>query len=143
MKNTATLLLIAFSIFNLLFAQLPNRILGLWENEDRTIQVKVSLKNNYYQAIIYSINGSTSSKQVDSENKNKSLKSRTLIGVPVWMNFVYSPDRNHWSSGEIYNINSGHIYNGKIRVKDDELLLTGYYGIFFFLAKTQKWHRVK
>lgn len=46
-----------------------------------------------------------------------------------------------WKYGEIYNYKNGNTYTGKIRIEGDELRLTGYYGFFFFLAKTQKWYK--
>jgi uncharacterized protein (DUF2147 family) len=130
------------SIQTLALAQDGQLILGKWTNEDHSQIVQVVKKNNVYLGKLVSINVENAHMLLDAENEDDTKKSRRLLGAEVWTGFSYIPESNSWKYGEIYNYKTGNIYNGKITVEGNELKLTGHYGFFFFLAKTQKWTRV-
>ena len=88
------------------------------------------------------LKGDNSGSLLDLENPEIGKKSSTLIGLDVWIDFVYNEARHNWVDGKIYNFKNGNSYNGKIQIDEDALKLTGHYGFFFFLAKTQDWTRV-
>lgn len=123
-------------------AQDEQQILGKWTNEDHSQIIQVVKKNNVYVGKLISINVENAHMLLDSENEDDTKKSRRLLGAEVWTGFSYIPESNSWKFGEIYNYKTGNVYNGKITVEGNELKLTGHYGFFFFLAKTQKWTRV-
>ena len=142
MKEKFTIIL--FLIFSLakLNAQIENRILGKWTNEDKSQVIEVVKKNNAYIGKLTFIDAENAKLMLDSENDDESLRNRRLLGAEVWLNFEYLEDKDMWKNGSIYNYKTGNTYNGKIQVEGDELKLTGFYGFFFFLAKTQNWTRV-
>lgn len=115
-----------------------NSFVGKWVNEDTTQVIEIYKKNDHYFGKLIEINNA---KKIiyDSENKDENLKNRKLIGIDVLLNFEFAD--NKLKNGEIYNINNGNTYNGKLQLKEDELILTGYFGVLFFLGKTQKWYK--
>lgn len=138
-------LLILFSALLFLskvFCQTSEAVLGKWTNEEKTQIVEVYKKDNAYFAKLVKLNDTEAKYQFDVNNDDPNLKNRKLIGLDLWTNFTYDAYREQWKDGRIYNFKNGNSYNGKIQVEGNELKLTGHYGFFFFLAKTQKWTRV-
>ena len=77
----------------------------------------------------------------DVMNKEPELRSRLILGINALEGF--EPDDDAWRSGKIYDLKSGHLYNGRLKLDGtDRLRVTGYYGILFFLGKTKVWTRV-
>lgn len=142
MKEKIIILLFVIFSFATLHAQDENRILGKWSNEDKSQIIEVSKKKNTYVGKLIFINAENAKLMLDTENDDESKQQRRLLGAEVWLGFEYLADKNMWKNGEIYNYKTGNTYNGKIQVTGDELKLTGFYGFFFFLAKTQNWSRV-
>jgi uncharacterized protein (DUF2147 family) len=133
-----------FTLFTLtsLMAQEADRLLGRWSNEDKTQIVEVLKRNNVYLGKLVYINAENAKLMLDTENDEETLRNRRLLGSEVWTEFEYLEDKDMWKSGVIYNYKTGNSYNGKIQVEGNQLKLTGFYGFFFFLAKTQNWTRV-
>lgn len=135
-----------FTLFSLLVAQLiiaqqEQRILGQWISEDSTQIVQIEQQDSFYIGKLVHLAIENSQYLLDVENDNEQLRTRKLIGASVWTDFIYLTDKDQWKYGTIYNYKNGNTYNGKIQIDGDVLKLTGHYGFFFFLAKTQKWYR--
>ena len=78
--------------------------------------------------------------KTDTKNKNPSLRSRTICGLPIVGNFVQAGS-NSWSGGWIYNPDDGATYKSTMRLAaDDTLHLRGYIGIPL-LGKSEIWTR--
>ena len=136
-----TTLCLSFLILGL-HAQAQEEILGRWQDEDNATIIEIYEDNGIYAGRIVWLLDSLdlySNKKLDVENDNSSLRSRPLIGTDLIYGFQYY--ENYWRKGKIYDFNSGRTYNGKIVVKEDELRLSGYYGVLSFLGRTTKWHR--
>jgi len=143
--NKQYLLIVALSLFsNFLFSQEnANSILGQWHNEDSTQVVEFVKNGDVYNAKLVFIDKENAEYILDINNDDENLKHKKVLGSYVWTNFTYSADKEQWRDGSIYNYTNGNVYTGKIQIEGNELRLTGYYGFFFFLAKTQKWYSVK
>lgn len=142
MKKIITYFLSLVLFGNCLTAQVEKDILGKWTNADQTEVVEVTKVDNYYVGTLVNLKVENAKLLLDSENDDETKRNRRLLGAKVWTKFEYLADKNFWKYGEIYNYKNGNTYNGKIQVEGNELKLTGHYGFFFFLAKTQKWTRV-
>ena len=142
MKKLFTLILTITVFGQFAWAQIESSINGKWTNEDQTQIVEVSKVNDYYVGTLIFIDAENAKLMLDTENDDESKRNRRILGSNVWTKFEFQEDKGFWKYGEIYDYKSGNTYNGKIQVEGDELKLTGHYGFFFFLAKTQKWSRV-
>ncbi len=142
MKKFNWILIVLILPLQILLAQDENKIMGKWTNEDQTQVIQVEKKGEVFVGQLADYKNGNDEVLLDLENKDEEKRSRNLLGEDVWLNFIFDPAKEIWTSGEIYNFKNGNIYNGKIQVEEDELKLTGHYGFFFFLAKTQKWTRV-
>lgn len=118
-----------------------NKILGKWINEDSTQVVRFFKEGNLYSAKLIYFNDENADILLDTENEDENLRKRRVLNATVWKGFEYLPDKEMWKYGEIYNFKNGNTYTGKVKIEGNELRLTGYYGFFFFLAKTQKWYK--
>ena len=56
---------------------------------------------------------------LDENNKDKELKSRTLVGSNILFDFSRQPDSNGTYTGRIYNPDEGKSYKSKIRLLDN------------------------
>ena len=142
MKKLFTLILTITVFSQFAWAQIESSINGKWTNEDQTQIVEVSKVNDYYVGTLIFIDAENAKLMLDTENDDESKRNRRILGSNVWTKFEFQEDKGFWKYGEIYDYKSGNTYNGKIQVEGDELKLTGHYGFYFFLAKTQKWSRV-
>lgn len=125
-----------------LYAQDADKLLGKWTNEDKSQIVEVVKKNKLYIGKLIYVDEENSKLMLDTENEDETLRNRRLIGAEVWTSFEYLEDKDMWKYGEIYNYKTGNSYTGKIQIDQNQLKLTGFYGFFFFLAKTHIWTRV-
>tara|TARA_B110000444_G_scaffold246650_1_gene268410 strand:+ start:287 stop:721 length:435 start_codon:yes stop_codon:yes gene_type:complete len=142
MKKVYSIISLSLISLSLVYGQEAEDILGLWANEDSTQIVQVMKQGNVFVGKLTNLKGDNSGSLLDLENPEIGKKSSTLIGLDVWIDFVYNEARHNWVDGKIYNFKNGNSYNGKIQIDEDALKLTGHYGFFFFLAKTQDWTRV-
>ena len=143
MKKFYSIISLSLISLSLLYSQQAEDILGLWANEDSTQIVQVIKQGDVFVGKLTNLNGYNPGSLLDLENPESGKKSSSLIGLDVWIDFVYHEARHNWVDGKIYNFKNGNSYNGKIQIEEDALKLTGHYGFFFFLAKTQDWTRVQ
>lgn len=76
----------------------------------------------------------------DGKNKDSVLRSRELCGLTIGSGFR-ADGPGHFASGEVYDPDSGHSYQGTMTLKDGKLEMRGYVGISLF-GITQTWNRV-
>ena len=138
-----TILLLSLSIGFTQAQSNANLILGKWHNEDSTQVVEFKKEGNIYNAKLIYLDKENADFILDVHNDDVSKQHRKIIGTKIWTGFEYQEDKEIWKYGEIYNYTNGNVYTGKIQIEGNELKLTGYYGFFFFLAKTQKWYSIK
>lgn len=74
----------------------------------------------------------------DIRNRNKDLRNRPLIGVPIFWGFT--PSNNGWGRGRLYNPDDGKTFRAFLRpLSTTELRVTGCLGPF---CRSQTWVRV-
>lgn len=80
----------------------------------------------------------------DRHNPDPALRDRPLIGLPLLQGFVPEADEaNKWSSGTIYDPESGKTYKCTLTLRDDgSLEVRGYIGLPL-LGRSQTWQPVK
>ncbi len=81
--------------------------------------------------------------KVDSNNPDPSLRTRTIVSLPLLSGFEQSQDdTSSWSNGKIYDPANGKTYSCNLTVEDRSTLhLRGYIGFSLF-GQTQTWTRV-
>lgn len=145
-KNFFLLFLILISV-QIAFAQKADAILGNWKSEKGDKIINIYKTNDLYYGKVTWIADSAEGKgkdRQDIKNPNAALKTRKVVGVDFLLSFSYFSERDVWKEGKIYNYETGNNYSGKIHLsKEDQLELTGYYGILWFLGRTQIWTRTK
>ncbi|MBL4869860.1 MAG: DUF2147 domain-containing protein [Robiginitomaculum sp.] len=74
----------------------------------------------------------------DDRNRNKDLRNRPLIGVPIFWGFT--PSKNGWGRGRLYNPDDGKTFRAFLRpLSATELRVTGCLGPF---CRSQTWLRI-
>lgn len=129
-----------------LWAQTADDILGNWINKKQNRIITIYKTNDLYYGKVEWIENSEKGKgfeRLDIKNPNENLKNRKIIGIDFLLSFSFFTDRKAWKGGKIYNYETGNTYSGKIHLtEDNDLELTGYYGILWFLGRTQTWTRL-
>lgn len=80
---------------------------------------------------------------LDSNNPDKSKRSRKVVGTDIVWGFV--PDgKDQWDGGRIYDPGTGKVYKSIMRLKNGGKILhvRGYVGISL-IGKTRVWTRVE
>lgn len=134
----------AFSLFLLfipsfLNAQRADDVLGYWLTDDAQAKIKIYKEGGRYNGKIvwladpYDKNGKPIT---DTENPERSLRSRPLIGLNLVSGFVFDDDQ--WEDGEIYDPKEGKTYACRMRLKRGKLEVRGYIGSPMF-GRTVIW----
>lgn len=130
-----------------LFAQKPERITGLWWNDEKTskIEVKKSNDGSYSGTIIYMIPEKYENGQPpkDDENPDPALRERSVLGLTILTGLRYNKEKNEWSGGRIYDPKSGKTYDCYVWMKDsdDLLYMKGYVVGIRWLGRSTEWTR--
>lgn len=139
---TLTFAMLTFSMM----AQNADRVVGYYLTvDDKTgaekSQVQILKANNgtYFGKIVWLKEPTRDGKpKVDTQNPEKSLQSRPIIGLALIQDFKYSD--NKWKNGKIYDPNSGKTYNCEMTLDGNKLKVTGYVGASWMgLGKTVTW----
>ena len=77
----------------------------------------------------------------DIENPDKSLRDRTLAGLPFLKGFEFDGD-DKWEDGKIYDPENGKTYSCYMKLKDESTLeVRGFIG-FSWIGRTEVWTRI-
>jgi len=124
-----------------------DKMLGKWMAEGKNLEVEVfKVKDRYAARVSWfdcSAPGSPKMiEQLDTENPDPSLRSRSWLGMVVVDDLKYDAQKNEWCGGNIYDPNSGHTFQSVVRMSSPQkLIVRGYWGIEFF-GKSLKFSRV-
>lgn len=140
-KHIFILSILSFLLFGNLLAQ--NEIVGKWKTQDKEAIVKIYKAKNgkYYGKITWlkKPNDKNGKPFTDSENPNKSLRNKPLLGLVMLKSFEYSA--RQWKKGTIYDPTDGKSYQAKMWLSGNNILnVRGYWGLFY---QTEKWTRIK
>ena len=137
-------------IFSMIFMLAPlaaafaQDVVGKWKLEDGTAIVEVYKNGDAYNGKIVWLEKPTEadgSPAVDSNNPDKALRSRKLIGL----NMLSGLKKNggEYTGGSIYDPGNGKTYNCSMKVEGDILKVRGSLDKKGLLGRTMDWYRVK
>ncbi len=139
MKKTIIIFFVFLSIN--VFSQ--KEITGVWLNEDKDAEIKITEKNNkYYGEIIWLLNpkNKKGKPKKDTKNPNPKKQKQTILGLEIIKNLEFS--KKEWTKGTIYDPKTGKTYKLYAKIKDKKLYLRGYVGVSL-IGRTNTWTRVK
>ena len=138
--NSKTLKKIIFILPTFIFciainANNNSSMIGYWLTSQSIVQVK-ECEQGLCAIIEYIFveNGVNQESILDENNKNKSLKERSLLGINLLDGFVYSNEAKELSGGKIYDPGRGRSFksnlylldNGNLKVEGCLLRLCGH-----------------
>ena len=133
-----------------------DELLGEWYTEDNESKVLVEKKGGKYYGTITWLSEPTYEPddveagviKHDRHNRDKSLRSRPILGITVLRGFVFNAKKGSWENGKIYDPENGKDYKCNIHIvsrgkgeEEQSLKLRGYIG-FSALGRTTIWNRV-
>ena len=138
-------LIILFLMPLALVAGNPDSILGVWQNSDKSVLIRIYKENNRYHGSIIKMcsTDKNACNQLDTNNPDDSLKKRKLLGLIILKDLLFDGD-SVWGEGSIYDPNNGKTYRTKVTLSDDgnTLKLRGFIGLSLF-GRTEEWKRFK
>ena len=144
MKKLIVLLFLGFYVMAG-FAQEADKIVGIWWNDEKTTKIEVEKKDGkYIGTIVYMIpekyeNGESPK---DDENPDKSLRSRSIVGLQILSGLEFDVDDKEWDGGSIYDPKSGKTYDCYVWLESDELMkLKGYVAGIKWMGKSSEWYK--
>lgn len=121
-----------------------NKILGKWLPNDKLGHIEIYKENDKYYGKIVCINNpinpKTGKSWQDGNNPDKTKRKRKIIGITMMFDFEYDKAKKEFINGKLYDVRTGKTYKGKMWLKDDKLVLRGYWFLFY---QTEKWERAK
>ena len=127
-----------------LAAAFAQDVIGKWKLEDGTAIVEVYKQGDVYNGKIVWLQNPTEadgSPAVDSNNPDKALRSRKLIGLNMLSDL--KKDGAEYNNGKIYDPGNGKTYNCSMKVEGDVLHVRGSLDKKGLLGRTMDWFRVK
>ena len=127
-----------------LAAAFAQDVIGKWKLEDGTAIVEVYKQGEVYNGKIVWLQTPTEadgSPVVDSNNPDKSLRSRKIIGLNMLSNL--KKNSGEYTGGSIYDPGNGKTYNCSMKVDGDVLHVRGSLDKKGLLGRTMDWFRVK
>lgn len=120
-----------------------DKILGIWELEDKTSQMEIYKKDGkYFGKLLYGkdvVNEDGTSKK-DTENPNPDLRTQDIIGSTYISNLEF--DGDEWDDGDVYDSSTGKTWSCYVEIEDGDLHFTGYMGMKW-LGQTYVYKRIK
>ena len=119
------------------FAQTgSDKIIGLYWAPKKDAKIQIYKKaDRYFGKTVWA-----ATPRKDTENPDKLLRERNLVGTDILTNFSYDDD--HYTGGEVYDPGNGKTYNCKISFVGQDLKVRGYIGISLF-GRTEIFERIK
>lgn len=135
-------LIVSFAAFVLFVANgaaFAEDITGRWLTASKDAYVEIKSNGKVFTGtIVGAPKGAKSDRaNTDSNNPDKSLRGRPLVGLAILTNLKQSKS-NLWKGGTIYDPNKGESYDCKVWIEDGVLMLRGYKGMFY---RTSEWTR--
>lgn len=115
---------------------------GLWINEDRNGVIRIGRCGAHMCGwLVRMLDTAPNAPTRDIENPNPRLRSRPLIGLPIFTKL--GRDGNRWTGGDGYDPRNGRSFKAKLKLNaDDTLSVTGCIG-WGVLCKTWTWTRAR
>ena len=132
---------------NSVTAQKATDISGVWWNEEKTSKIEVVENNGaFIGTVVYILPEKYENGQapLDDENPDKSLRSRSRLGLQILSGLKFDLKDKEWQGGRIYDPDSGKTYDCYGWFEDDpnKLFLKGYVVGIKWLGRSTEWTRV-
>ncbi|MEL6917620.1 MAG: DUF2147 domain-containing protein [Bacteroidota bacterium] len=137
--NKSIIVLVGILYSVALFSQSKaDQILGQFWTDNKEGKIEIFKKGDTYHGKILWRKVA----RKDTENPNKSLRDRSVVGIVFMKNFVFNDSK--WVDGEVYSIDNGRTYSGKMWLEDggNTLKMRGFIGISL-LGRTASLKRIK
>ena len=124
-------------------AQSKSKILGVWNNTEKTAQIEIMESENGLIGKIIWLKDEQPEEEIfkDVVNKDTSLRDRPLMGLTILEGLKY--DKGVWKDGKIYDPESGLTYTCELQLmKKDLLEVRGFLGDSW-VSRTVEWHKAK
>ena len=137
-------------IFSIIFIMMPfaaafaQDVIGKWKLDDGTAIVEVYKEGNAYNGKIVWLEKPTEadgSAVVDSNNPDKNLRSRKLMGLNMLSGLT--KNGSEYTGGKIYDPGNGKTYNCSMKVEGNVLKVRGSLDKKGLIGRTMDWFRVK
>ena len=120
--------------------QAQNSITGRWVTEDRRALVNIQPCGNAVcgrvERILVDEPGAANAR--DTNNRNRSLRNRRIVGIRVLWDFVR--DGNRFGGGRLYDPDTGRTVDGRLALDGNRLRVTGCV-LGGTICRTQNWTR--
>ena len=119
-------------------------VIGKWKLDNGTAIVEVYKQGDAYNGKIVWLekpNGPDGKPSVDSNNPDKNLRSRQLMGLNMLSGL--KKDGDEYNAGKIYDPGNGKTYNCSMKVEGDVLKVRGSLDKKGLIGRTMDWFRVK
>jgi uncharacterized protein (DUF2147 family) len=120
-----------------------HEVVGIWESEEKNLQIEVFEDNGEFAGrMIYF---KCSSEEImrtttDIENPDKKLTGRKLLGLKLLTKLEYK-GMNVWDDGEIYDPNSGRIFDARIKLTSPNTAIVRGYWNYRWLGRSMVFNR--
>lgn len=117
----------------------PHDVFGLWLSEAKDGHINISdCGDGTPCGTLVWVDPKTTDTTLDARNKDRDLRSRSLVGVPIIWGFERT--KNGWKAGKIYNPEDGKTFGARVKRQDVDLLEVK--GCLGFMCITNIWTRV-
>lgn len=123
-------------------------ILGKWINSgDKNLEVEVFKTGSEYKGKVIWFDDTDNKlrpmkERTDSNNPEKTLRERKILGLEVLHGLHYDADDDEWRNGKIYDASSGKTWNAKVWIDNDgSLKVRGYWHISL-LGQTMSFNKL-
>lgn len=119
-------------------------LIGTWESEEKNLQMEMFEENGKFSGRMVWFK--CSSEEImrnsrDTENPNRNLRDRKLLGLTLVTELTYEGD-NVWSSGKIYDPNSGNTFETRITLTSKNTAIVRGYWKFRWLGRSMTFNRM-
>ncbi len=133
---------LSLSLFLSISSFAQNTVSGKWLSEsEKGITEIYEVNGKYYGKLVWLKEplDEFGKPKVDKENKDKGLRTTTILGLVILKDFVIKD--GEWKDGTIYDPENGKTYKCTMWLKDaNTIKVRGYWGPFY---RTQVWTRSK
>ncbi len=114
----------------------PGDVIGTYWSPKKDAKIEIYLKAGKYSGRFTWL----ATPRKDTKNPNKSLQNRDVLGLELLTNFSF--EDGSYTSGEIYDPETGKTYSCKMSLTGNKLKVRGYIGISLF-GRTEYFERIK
>jgi uncharacterized protein (DUF2147 family) len=121
------------------------RLVGVWESEEKNLQIEMFEKNGVYSGRMIYFKCDTDEimrTSKDIENPDKTLTKRHLLGLTLVTELAYQGD-NVWDDGKIYDPNSGRTFEARIQLTGSDAAEVRGYWRYRWIGRSMTFYRKK